>query len=59
MAGRPASADAVAVWAFSAVSGVFSAVHELIGPLDPATGQRGWQHDSLSLLSAGVRMEQA
>jgi hypothetical protein len=56
MAGRPASADAVAVWVFSAVSGVFSAAHELIGPLDPATGQRGWQHDSLSLLAAGVRI---
>ena len=41
MAGRPASADAVAVWVFSAVSGVFSAAHELIGPLDPATGQHG------------------
>jgi len=56
MAGRPASADAVAVWVFSAVSGVFSAAHELIGPLDPATGQRGWQHGSLSLLAAGVRI---
>jgi len=56
MAGRPASADAVAVWVFSAVSGVFSAAHELIGPLDPATGQHGWQHDSLSLLAAGVRI---
>ena len=41
MAGRPASADAVAVWVFSAVSGRFSAAHELIGNLDPATGQRG------------------
>ncbi|MHB8185778.1 MAG: hypothetical protein ACYDDU_06755 [Dermatophilaceae bacterium] len=56
MAGRPASADAVAVWVFSAVSGLFSAAHELIGPLDPPTGQRGWQHDSLSLLAAGVRI---
>jgi hypothetical protein len=56
MAGRPAGADAAAVWVFSAVSGVFSAAHELIGPLDPATGQRGWQHDSLSLLAAGVRI---
>jgi hypothetical protein len=56
MAGRPAGADAVAVWVFSAVSGVFSAAHELIGPPDPATGQRGWQHDSLSLLAAGVRI---
>jgi len=56
MAGRPDSADAVAVWVFSAVSGVFSAAHELIGPLDPATGQHGWQHDSLSLLAAGVRI---
>ena len=55
MAGRPASAVAVAVLAFPAVSGVFTAVHELIGHLDPATGQRGWQHDSLSLLSAGMR----
>jgi hypothetical protein len=56
MAGRPAGADAVAVWVFSAVSGLFSAAHELIGPPDPATGQRGWQHDSLSLLAAGVRI---
>jgi hypothetical protein len=56
MAGRPAVADAVAVWVFSAVSGLFSAAHELIGPLDSATGQRGWQHDSLSLLAAGVRI---
>jgi hypothetical protein len=56
MAGRPAGADAVAVWVFSAVSGLFSAAHELIGPLDPATGQQGWQHDSLSLLAAGVRI---
>ncbi len=56
MTGRPAGADAVAVWVFSAVSGLFSAAHELIGPLDPATGQRGWQHDSLSLLAAGVRI---
>jgi hypothetical protein len=56
MAGRPAGADAVAVWVFSAVSGLFSAAHELIGPLDPATGQRGWQHGSLSLLAAGVRI---
>jgi hypothetical protein len=56
MAGRPAGADAAAVWMFSAVSGLFSAAHELIGALDPATGQRGWQHDSLSLLAAGVRI---
>jgi hypothetical protein len=56
MSGRPAGADAVAVWMFSAVSGLFSAAHELIGPIDPATGQRGWQHDSLSLLAAGVRI---
>jgi hypothetical protein len=56
MAGRPAGADAAAVWVFSAVSGLFSAAHELIGPPDPATGQRGWQHDSLSLLAAGVRV---
>ena len=56
MAGRPAGADADAVWVFSAVSGLFSAAHELIGPPDPATGQRGWQHDSLSLLAAGVRI---
>jgi hypothetical protein len=58
MAGRTAGADAVAVavWVFSAVSSLFSAAHELIGPLDPATGQRGWQHDSLSLLAAGVRI---
>jgi hypothetical protein len=56
MAGRPAGADAAAVWVFSTVSGLFSAAHELIGPLDPATGQRGWQHDSLSLLAAGVRV---
>jgi hypothetical protein len=56
MAGRPAGTDALAVWVFSAVSGVFSAAHELIGPLDPATGQHGWQHDSLSLLAAGVRI---
>jgi hypothetical protein len=56
MAGRPAGTDAVAVWVFSAVSGFFSAAHELIGPLNPATGQRGWQHDSLSLLAAGVRI---
>jgi hypothetical protein len=56
MAGRPAGVDAVAVWVFSAVSGLFSAAHELIGPLNPATGQRGWQHDSLSLLAAGVRI---
>jgi hypothetical protein len=56
MAGRPAGADAAAVWVFSAVSGLFSAAHELIGPPDPATGQRGWQHDSLSLLAAGVRI---
>src|SRR5664279_5281410 len=47
MAGRPAGADAAAVWVFSAVSGLFSAAHELIGPPDSATGQRGWQHDSL------------
>ena len=56
MAGRPAGAAAAAVWVFSAVSGLFSAAHELIGPPDPATGQRGWQHDSLSLLAAGVRV---
>jgi len=56
MAGRPAVADAVAVWVFSAASGLFSAAHELIGPLDTTTGQRGWQHDSLSLLAAGVRI---
>jgi hypothetical protein len=56
MTGRPAGADAAAVRVFSAVSGLFSAAHELIGPLDPATGQRGWQHDSLSLLAAGVRI---
>jgi len=56
MAGRPAGADAAAVWIFSTVSGLFSAAHELIGPPDPATGQRGWQHDSLSLLAAGVRI---
>jgi hypothetical protein len=56
MAGRPAGADAIAVWVFSAVSGIFSAAHELIGPPDPATGQRGWQHNSLSLLAAGVRI---
>jgi hypothetical protein len=56
LAGRPAVADAVAVWVFSAVSGLFSAAHELIGPLDTATGQRGWQHDSLSVLAAGVRI---
>jgi hypothetical protein len=56
MAGRPAGADAVAVWVFSTVSGLFSAAHELIGPPDPATGQRGWQHGSLSLLAAGVRI---
>jgi hypothetical protein len=53
MAGRPAGADAAAVWVSSAVSGLFSAAHELIGPLDPASGQWGWQHDSLSLLAAG------
>jgi hypothetical protein len=56
MAGRPAGADAVAVWVFSAVSGLFSATRELIGPLNPATGQRGWQHNSLSVLAAGVRI---
>lgn len=56
MAGRPAGADAAAVWAFSAVSGLFSSAHDLVGPLDLATGQRGWQHDSLSLLAAGVRI---
>jgi hypothetical protein len=56
MAGRPAGADSAAVWMFSAISGLFSATHELIGPPDPATGQRGWQHDSLSLLAAGVRI---
>lgn len=53
MAGRPAGADSGAVWVFSAVSGLFSATHELIG-VDPATGQRGWQHGALSLLAAGV-----
>jgi len=56
MAGRPAGADAVAVWVFSAVSGLFSASHELIGHPNPSTGQRGWQLDSLSLLAAGVRV---
>jgi hypothetical protein len=56
IAGRPAGADAAAVWVFSVVSGLFSAAHELVGPPDPATGQRGWQHDSLSLLAAGVRV---
>jgi hypothetical protein len=56
MVGRPAGADAAAVWVFSAVSGLFSAAHELIGPPGPATGQRGWQHGSLSLLAAGVRI---
>jgi hypothetical protein len=56
MAGRPAGADGAAVWVFSTVSGLFSAAHELIGHPDPATGQRGWQHDSLSLLAAGVRL---
>jgi hypothetical protein len=56
MAGRPAGVDAVAVWVFSAVSGLFSGAHELIGHPDSATGQRGWQHDSLSLLAAGVRI---
>jgi hypothetical protein len=56
MADRPAGADAVAVRVFSIVSGLFSAAHELVGPLDPATRQRGWQHDSLSLLAAGVRI---
>jgi len=49
-------ARAAAVWVFSATSGLFSAAHELVGPPDPATGQRGWQHDSLSLLAAGVRI---
>jgi hypothetical protein len=38
MAGRPAGADAAAVWVFSAVSGLFSAAHELIGPVGSGAG---------------------
>ena len=38
MAGRPAGADAVAVWVFSTVSGLFSAAHELIGPVGSGAG---------------------
>jgi hypothetical protein len=49
MDGRPTAADAAAVWVFSAVSGVFSATHELIG-------QGGWQFGPTNLLAAGVRI---
>lgn len=50
LAGRSPTADLVATWVFSAVSGVFSAAHELVG----ASG--AWEHDPRSLLAAGVRI---
>jgi hypothetical protein len=56
LAGRSARIDATATWVFSAISGVLSATHELVGPLDPVTGSRGWEHDSASVLAALVRL---
>ncbi|MGL5828950.1 MAG: hypothetical protein ACRC0L_05200 [Angustibacter sp.] len=56
LAGRSARIDATATWVFSAISGVLSATHELVGPVDPITGARGWEHDSASLLAALVRL---
>lgn len=55
MAGRPTGADAMAVWVFSAVSGVFSASHELITP-GIGAGARTWQLGALNILAAGVRV---
>lgn len=55
LAGRPAGADAIAVWVLSLVSGVLSALHELIGE-ENALGQRTWQDGAPSLLAAGVRL---
>lgn len=55
LAGRPAGADAWATWALSALSGVLSATHELVGPVN-TMGERSWQHDPGDLLAAGVRL---
>jgi hypothetical protein len=49
MDGRPSGADSGAVWVFSAVSGAFSATHELIG-------SSGWQFGPTNLLAASVRI---
>jgi hypothetical protein len=55
MAGRPTGADAIAVWIFSAVSGLFSASHELIS-VGHGPGARTWQLGALNILAAGVRV---
>ena len=55
MAGRPTGADAIAVWIFSAVSGMFSATHELIS-VGHGAGARTWQLGALNILAAGVRV---
>ena len=52
---RPAGADGVATWVLSAISGAFSASHELVGP-QGAAGGRSWQIGAASLLAAGLRL---
>jgi hypothetical protein len=42
------------VWGVSLASGVFSALHELVGPA--IGGTRSWEADPGSLLAAGVRL---
>jgi hypothetical protein len=54
LAGRPGGVDAAAVWGVSLASGVFSALHELVGPV--IGGTRSWEADPGSLLAAGVRL---
>ncbi|MFS0700094.1 helix-turn-helix domain-containing protein [Cellulomonas sp. 179-A 4D5 NHS] len=54
LAGRPGGADAAAVWAVSAVSGLLAGAHEFVGP--ETGGVRSWESDPSSLLAAGVRV---
>ncbi len=54
LAGRPGGADAAAVWAVSAVSGLLAGAHEFVGP--EVDGVRSWESDPSSLLAAGVRV---
>jgi hypothetical protein len=54
LAGRPGGADAAAVWAVSAVSGLLAGTHEFVGP--EVDGVRSWESDPSTLLAAGVRV---
>lgn len=54
--GRRATVERAATWVFSIVSGLFSAAHEFIGPVD-ATGIHHWEtSDPMTWIAGAIRL---